>query len=299
MGARWVELVDPTREELLDALPVSVDPEVVEALEARPEPPHGPRPLLESHGPYAFGIFVSIEPHEDGREELREVDLVATPTVLLTVCKTPPGGSPFDTAVLHAAQENASSVGLLVHRLVDEIGDSYLALLEAVFEEIDALEDRIDDLEPTVVRQRLLEVRHRLLRYRKAVSATRAAVRRVLDGRVEVGGDDLFPPEVEQMFGDTYDTLVRVTEELDIARDLLAGARDHLQAKIAQTQNEVGKKLTVIASLVLVPSFIVGFYGQNFEGVFDRSYWTLGVSTMLIVVSTLVQVALFRWRRWI
>jgi magnesium transporter len=299
MGARWVDLVDPTREELRDALPVSVDPDVVESLEAGPGPTHGPRPLLESHGSYAFGIFVSIELHEDGRDVIREVDLVATPAVLLTVRKTPPDGSSFDTAVLHTAQENGSSVGLLVHRLVDEVADSYLALLEAVFEEIDALEDRIDDLEPRVVRQRLLEVRHRLLRYRKAVSATRAAVRRVLDGRVEVGGDDLFPTEVEQMFGDTYDTLVRVTEELDIARDLLAGARDHLQAKIAQTQNEVGKKLTVIASLVLVPSFIVGFYGQNFEGVFDREYWTIGVSTMLIVVSTLVQVALFRWRRWI
>jgi Mg2+ and Co2+ transporter CorA len=298
MGARWVDLVDPTREELLDALPVSVDPEVVEALTAGPAPTHGPRPILESHGPYAFGVFVSMELHEDGREEIREIDLVATPTALLTVGKTPPGGEPFGTSVLHAAHEHAS-VGLLVHRLVDEVADSYLALLEAVFEEIDALEDRIDDLEPRVVRQRLLEVRHRLLRYRKAVSATRAAVRRVLDGRVEVGGDDLFPTQVEQMFGDTYDTLVRVTEELDIARDLLAGARDHLQAKIAQTQNEVGKKLTVIASLVLVPSFIVGFYGQNFEGVFDRQYWTIGVSTMLIVVSTLVQVALFRWRRWI
>jgi len=299
MGARWVELVDPTREELLDALPVSVDPDVVEALANRLPPTHGPRPLLESHGSYAFGIFVSIELHEDGREEFREVDVVATPTALLSVCKTPSGGEPFDTSVLHAASENGSSVGLLVHRLVDEIADSYLGLLEEVFEEIDALEDRIDDLEPTVVRQRLLEVRHRLLRYRKAVSATRAAVRRVLDGRVEVGGDDLFPTEVEQMFGDTYDTLVRVTEELDIARDLLAGARDHLQAKIAQTQNEVGKKLTVIASLVLVPSFIVGFYGQNFADAFDAGYWTLGVSTMLIVISTLVQLALFRWRRWI
>jgi magnesium transporter len=299
MGARWVDLVDPTREELLDALPVSVDPDVVEALEARPTPAHGPRPLLESHGSYVFGIFMSIEPHDDGEEEIQEIDFVATPTVLLTVCKTTPGGEPFDTSVLQAAQENDSSVGLLVHRLVDEIADSYLGLLEAVFEEIDALEDRIDDLEPRVVRQRLLEVRHRLLRYRKAVSATRAAVRRVLDGRVEIGGDDLFPTQVEQMFGDTYDTLVRVTEELDIARDLLAGSRDHLQAKIAQTQNEVGKKLTVIASLVLVPSFIVGFYGQNFEGVFEARYWTLGASTMLIVVSTLVQLALFRWRRWI
>ena len=98
---------------------------------------------------------------------------------------------------------------------------------------------------------------------------------------------------------DTYETLVRVTEELDVARDLLAGVRDYYQAKIAEQQNEVAKKLTVIASLVLVPSLIVGFYGQNFAGVFRAAYWSVGVSLGLIVGSTLVQLALFRWRRWI
>ena len=92
---------------------------------------------------------------------------------------------------------------------------------------------------------------------------------------------------------------MRVTEELDVARDLLASVRDHLQGKIAESQNEVGKKLTVIASLVLVPSLIVGFYGQNFADEFREGYWTIGVSTGLILGSTIVQLALFRWRRWI
>ena len=55
----------------------------------------------------------------------------------------------------------------------------------------------------------------------------------------------------------------------------------------------------MIASLVLVPSLIVGFYGQNFAGAFDDRFWTLGISTMLIVGSTLAQLAIFRWRRWI
>ena len=96
-----------------------------------------------------------------------------------------------------------------------------------------------------------------------------------------------------------YDTLVRVTEELDVARDLFSGVRDHLQAMVAESQNEVGTKLTVIASLVLVPSFIVGFYGQNFEGAFTKGFWTLGVSTGLVLASTVVQLVLFRWRRWI
>ena len=100
------------------------------------------------------------------------------------------------------------------------------------------------------------------------------------------------------MFVDTYETLVRVTEELDVARDLLGGVRDY-QAKITEQQNDVSKKLTVIASLVLVPSLIVGFYGQNFGEAFQDWYWSIGVSVGLIVATTIVQVALFRWRRWI
>jgi magnesium transporter len=138
-----------------------------------------------------------------------------------------------------------------------------------------------------------------LLLRRRMVSATREAVRRIVDGRVEVGNHALFPAEVEQLCGDTYDTLVRVTEELDIARDLLAGARDHLQAKIAENQNDIAKKLTVIASLVLVPSFITGFYGQNFAGEFNAWFWSFGFAMSLIVASTIVQLVLFRWRHWI
>ena len=296
----WIDLVDPTREELEGALDAQVDPEVLEALLAPGTGPRQPRPLLESHGSYIFGVLVPMLPSPEGRDlAFEEVCLVATHHRLVTVRKTSRDGAVYDPSPLQAAADAGAPIGRLVHRLVDDVTDSYLDLLDRVYTEIDRLEDQIDDLRPAQIRIRISTLRHDLLYRRRTVSATRAAVRRVLDGRVDIGQHELFPPAVERLFGDTYDTLVRVTEELDIARDLLAGARDHLQAKIAQTQNEVGKKLTVIASLVLVPSLIVGFYGQNFEGAFDDEYWTVGVSMALIVASTLVQLALFRWRRWI
>ncbi|HJR94198.1 MAG TPA: CorA family divalent cation transporter [Gaiellaceae bacterium] len=301
MGARWLDLVDPTREELLATLPARVDPEVVEALAARPADGREPRPLLESHGAYVFGVLMAARPvpHED-RVSYLEIDVVASPGVVVTVRKTPQdGGEPFDVSALHPAAEQATGAGELVFRLVDEVAESFLDSLDGAYAEIEELEDALDTWPPSRVRARLSDLRHELLHSRRTVAATRAGVRRVLDGRVEVGDHALFPPEVERLFADTYDTLVRVTEELDIARDLLAGVRDHHQSKIVEGQGEVAKKLTVIAALVLVPSFIVGYYGQNFESAFDNDYWSLGVSTGLIVVSTLVQLAIFRWRRWI
>jgi magnesium transporter len=298
VSTRWLDLVDPSREELESALPPSVDPDVVEELLATPQPGRDPHPGIEGHGSYVYGALVVMSTVSAERLAYQEIHFVATPDRLVTVRKTPSAVIDYDMAVLRSAPET-TPVGVLVHRLVDDVADTYLDVLDAVYFEIDGLEDEIDELRPAEIRRRLAELRHVLLHRRRTVSGMRAVARRVLDGRVEVGEHALFPAEVERMFGDTYDTLVRVTEELDVARDLLAGVRDHLQSKIAENQNEVGKKLTVIASLVLVPSLVVGFYGQNFEGVFDRQYWTLGTSLGLIVVSTLVQLALFRWRRWI
>ena len=297
MSARWLDLVDPTRAEVDPLLPPGADPDVVEEL-VTPAGAREPRPVLEDHGSYVLGVLVPIV-EVSGMLTALEVYFVATPSRLVTVRKTSAGGATFDVSSLVAADDSGRSVGELVHRLVDDVVDSYLDLLDATYAEIDTLEDRIDELRPTEVRARLAELRHDLLHRRRIVSATRAAVRRIVDGRIEVGDHELFPPEIERLFADTYDTLVRITEELDVARDLLAGVRDHLQSKITENQNEVGKKLTVIASLVLVPSFIVGFFGQNFAGEFERGYWTVGFSTAVIVFSTLVQLAIFRWRSWI
>jgi magnesium transporter len=149
------------------------------------------------------------------------------------------------------------------------------------------------------VRRELTALRRDLLRARRLVAATRGAVRRVIDRRLELGDEELFGEPVERLFADTYETLFRAAEELDVARDLLSSARDYHQSVIAETQNEVVKKLTVIASLLLLPTLIVGFYGQNFGPAFRDWYWTIGVSSFLIVATTVLQLAFFKWRRWI
>jgi len=50
--------------------------------------------------------------------------------------------------------------------------------------------------------------------------------------------------------------------------------RDYSQAKIANDQNEVMKRLAAIASILLFPTFIVGLYGQNFDNM-PELHWAL------------------------
>ena len=296
---RRIDLVDPSPDDLVSLVPARLDPDAVETLCASGGDGRDARPALESHGTYLFGVLLLPSPLErQNPVAYHELDVVATPELLVTIRKSGSDGGVADISVLDADESLES--GLLVHRLVDAAAETYLDLVDALYAEIDELEDHVDEIPSSTLRHRLSDLRHEMLHARRNASATRAAVRRVVDGRLDLGTDDsLFPREAERAFAETYDTLIRAIEELDIARELLASVRDYLQSMIAEGQSEVVRKLTVVASLVLVPTLITGFYGQNFAGVFGREFWSLGVSIGLIVASTLAQLAFFRWRRWI
>ena len=109
---------------------------------------------------------------------------------------------------------------MYVYHLVDQIAERYLDLVDDLDEEIDELEDRVADQTPPEVGRRLRDLRHDLLGIRRTLSPTRDAVHRIVDDRVELEGDELFPRDVEIAFGDAYDKLLRASEALDSARDL-------------------------------------------------------------------------------
>ena len=293
----WRDLLDPDRDELVRALSVEVRPDEIESMLAKPA--ERPRPRLEGHGDYVFGVLVAMAPEREGDVlENREIDFVATADRLVTVRKSPPGGgTPWHPECLHAVGD--VPVGELVFHLVDDVAQSFLEVVDAADAAIDELEDHIDDWPSVRVRRQISALRHDLIHARRTVGATRGKVRRITDKRLDTVGETLFPEDVERLFSDTYETLFRAGEELDVARDLLASSRDYHQALIAENQNEIVKKLTVIASLLLLPTLVVGFYGQNFVKAFDDFYWSIGASTFLIVATTIAQLAIFRWRRWI
>jgi magnesium transporter len=165
--------------------------------------------------------------------------------------------------------------------------------------EIDELEDAVEHWNPPKIRDRISNLRHDLLHIRRTLAPTRDAVRQIMDDRIELDNYDLFPRPVELHFADAYDKLLRASDGLETSRDLISGVRDYVQSKIANDQNEVMKRLTVIASLLLLPTFIVGLYGQNFHHIPELG-WSFGYwwSWGLIVGTTIFQLAFFRWKKW-
>jgi magnesium transporter len=301
--AEWIDLIDPTPEKLREKLPRELQESALERLLAPPEHADEPRPTLQGHGDYIFGVFLlAVAVPDEDRVFYQEVDVVVTHDVLITVSKTPPGEQPYDPRPAREACRPDDSAGMMFYRLVDDIAEHYLDLIDSLDEEIDQLEDTVETSPAAQTRVRLSELRHDLLHIRRTLAPTRDAIRRVVDNVVEVAeGKEVFPHDVEVAFNSAYDKLLRAFDGLELSRDLLASVRDYLQSKVANDQNEVMKKLTVIASVLLLPTFIVGLYGQNFRHHFPELGWQFGYawSWGLIVVTTIAQLVFFRRRNWI
>ena len=301
MVPKWIDLIDPEAAELRDALPERVHATALQALLAPHEHDDEPRPRIDSHDDYVLGILLlPVEVKADDRLYYQEIDFVATMEELVTVSKTPPGEQPFDPAPAKEACRSHEDTGMYVYHLIDEVAEGFLDIVDALDDELDRVEDLVAIERPEQIGKRLRGLRHALLGVRRTLSPTRDAVRKIFDDRVELDDAQLFPRPVEIAFGSAFDKLLRASEGLDAARDSLAGIRDYLQGKIANDQNEVTKRLTVIASLLLVPTFIVGLYGQNFREI-PELHWGFGYwwSWGLIITTTIGQLLFFRWKRWI
>ena len=101
--------------------------------------------------------------------------------------------------------------------------------------------------------------------------------------------------DTRDYFRDIYDHLIRVSDLIDSYRDLLTGTMDVYLSTVSNRLNGVMKQLTVIATIFLPLSFVVGFFGQNFGWLTGHinSLWVFlvyGIGGLLVAL-----VALFVW----
>ncbi|MDT5094869.1 MAG: magnesium transporter [Mycobacterium sp.] len=257
----------------------------------------GFRSRVEIEDDYLVGIFlVPVLDAEADAIWMRKVGLLATREAVLTVDAPPDGRPPltFDEIKRRLRSSANRSPGVLVYLLVDQIAWAFTELVEGFGAEINEIEDALDDSHPHRAsdaedfRKRLQAFRSDLHDVRSSLLPTKQAVHNIVCGQ-DLTGAELFPHDVEELLRDTDDRLQYVAEALDVVRDEISGLRDYLQARIGNEQNEIMKALTIVAALVLIPTFVVGFYGQNFEdfpGIHDgpAPFWIV-CSLMVLIVS--------------
>ncbi|MBS1848387.1 MAG: magnesium transporter CorA family protein [Actinobacteria bacterium] len=307
----WSDLLDPDEETVRAAWGDVLDEETLRLICAPPAREDLPRPGFRVRSDIVLAIFLLPLLVDNGSDVVhQEIDVLMSSTKVIVVRKTPDIGptkqaspDPYDISDLVDMFGRGEVVvpGKVARVIADDVAEAFLDLADELVDRIDDLEDTVettDDLRS--IHREISRFRHDLLHLRRIVTPTRDAVRRVVDGRVEIADGTLFPHELELEFGDVYDKLLRAGDALETARELVGGVRDYVQAEVANDQNEVMKRLTAAASILLVPTFIVGLYGQNFVDI-PELHWRYGYaySWGLILGTTLLQLWWFRHKKWI
>jgi len=138
-GTSWVDLLDPTAEEIEAATGVKLDARELALLVGTGEP----RPTLFGADDHALGAFiVPVAVTDEDRVYYQEVDIVLSRDLALTVRRTPSDGEPFDpTELKETCQHRDVPPGRVAFHLADIVAERYLDLIDDLNEEIDEVED--------------------------------------------------------------------------------------------------------------------------------------------------------------
>ena len=290
----WVDAVDPSSDEIT-TLQKQLDLHdlAVEDVQQRNQ-----RPKLDIYPQHAFAVF---RPLSYGPEGLMgsELFLFVSRRFLVTL-RFPPA---FDLEkakhrwpVLASMAPGTCSA---LYAVADEIVDDYLEVVEE-------LEDRADELEGEVFRSEpvqgqgaplqleILRLRRDAVRLKRHAIPTRQAIDRLADD------SDLVTERLVPYLRDITDHLLRTIELTDGVREILTTIVDIRMAQSANQLNEVMKKLTAWAGIILVPTLIAGIYGMNFRHM-PELHWVFGYASALglMAVSAVALYVGFRKRGWL
>ena len=182
----------------------------------------------------------------------------------------------------------------LLYKLADEVVADYMPVVEDIDATIDEIEDQVFNNPAKSVLERIFGLKRALLTLRRIIGPQREVLNKL-------GRDDyaVIPAEYGAFFRDVYDHLVRMYDISESLRDLVGGALDTYLSVASNRMNEVMKTLTIITTMFMPLSFLVGFFGMNFfQPVFRLDTWTSrGTFVALLAIMLFMPIGMFLWMR--
>jgi magnesium transporter len=285
----WLDLTDPSDAEVAElGEAFSFHPLALEDMRKR-----GQRPKLDDFGDYMFLVYYGVGEGSAGEIELQEVHAFLSGGYIVTShqgrCEA------LTEAHERLAAQTPRSEQFVVYRVLDGLTDTFFPVLDRLDDRMEVLDSEIFDRPSPHQLEEITSLRRQLVELRRVVTPQRDLLARGVDDILEIPG---LEADSRNYFRDVYDHAIRISDQIDSYRDLLAGTRDAYLSVVSNRLNQITKQLTVVATIFLPLSFIVGFFGQNFKWMVENinspaDFFVLGIGSLVLSVIGL----LFWFRR--
>jgi magnesium transporter len=261
------------------------------------------RPKLERYDDVLF-LSMRTLAYVESDERDEGGDVVETGSVMVFL------GEHFVITVRHGRHASMSGLRLrleadphqlalgpsaVLHAVADKVVDDYLAVVDAVNEDIEEIENSVFASRVPADIERIYQLKRDVIEMKRTVSPLAIPLRE-LAGRPR----RLVNPEIREYFRDVEDHLARVREQVQSFDELLSSILQAGLARLSVSENEDMRKISAWVAIAAVPTMIAGIYGMNFDLMPElRQSW--GYPAVLLLMATACGSLYhgFRRNRWL
>jgi len=223
--------------------------------------------------------------------------MIVTESTVITFQERP--GDNFD-GIRKRIRNNAGRIrkqgaDYLMYALVDAIVDEYFIILDKVGEETEEFEDRAaNDSDGDFITD-IQKIKQTLFSLRKSIWPLRDSVSHIMHSESRLLSNELDP-----FLKDLHDHALQAAETVESYREIIASVMEMNLSAISNGMNKIMKVLTIISTIFIPLTFIVGVYGMNFQYMPELASpygYPAVIGVMIIIAAGML--AFFKRRRWI
>ncbi len=256
------------------------------------------RPTIDEFQDQLFVVVKMLSLSPDGGEVWSEQISFVLAKGLVISFQNEPGDvlDPVRDRIRHnTGRLRKKGADFLLYSLLDVIVDNYFSIVEDLDRRVEEMEDRVMHRPRPADLVAMQALRRKLMEVTRQVTPTRE-----LAGRMSTVPNELIDKGTRRYINDLQDHTVYIAESIGMLRDQLANLENTYHAGLTMRMGQVMKLLTVISTIFIPLTFIVGIYGMNFDNM-PELRWPYGYFAVMGLMAAIAGGMLlwFRHKRWL
>ncbi len=182
----------------------------------------------------------------------------------------------------------------LFYALTDIIIDNYLKIVDDMDDDMEQIEEELLEKKSKLILKKILHKRKQQLSLKKSVVPLLDEIRKFLHSE-----SNLINPKTYIYFQDLIDHLQQINQNLESFREMISNLTELYLANNDVQMNDVMKRLTVVSTIFIPLTFIVGLYGMNFRNIPELE-WQNGYYIIwgIMITITIFMIIYLKKRKW-
>lgn len=255
------------------------------------------RTNIEEHKHFVFTVVKRLFLNKDDQIDIEQISLIIGKNFVITFLEN--GITPFNSLFSRVEEPNNKLRKLgsdyLSYLILDFIVDDYFYIIEDI-------NIRMEDIEVDIIERpdqkaliKIHKLRKELMMLQKIIWPLREVISTLVrfDGSIIKDSSNIY-------YRDVYDHLFQILDTVDAFMDMLSGMLDIYLTNNGNKMNEVMKVLTIISTIFMPITFIVGVYGMNFDFM-PELRMVYGYTSVWLFMFAIVSgmIVYFRKKKWI